>query len=86
MAEPLNPEGVGRFHRLLALIEKTNDSSAELTIWCSNGYAHLEVVSHNLPINEVRLAVGASPLEADEVSEIEERLAAAQRAFRKGEE
>jgi len=69
----LNDHDLRVLRGLLDLIEQTNDPTGTVTVYTSDGYARIEVGSHNLDINAVRLLVGAAPLEADQVAAIKAR-------------
>ena len=86
MSEPLNAEGLRRMRALLDLIERTNDPSATINLWINDGYAHIEATAHNLPINDVRLVMGASPLEPDQIEDIIARKEAAARRALNGDD
>lgn len=85
MKSPLNRETLTKIRAMLDLIEVTNDPGAECKLWVSDDYVSVEVSSANLPINDVRLVVGASPLEVDQVAEIHERKLAARRNALRGD-
>ncbi len=78
MSEPLNPVGLSRLRAIVDLIEHTNDPRAELRVYVSDNYAAVEVRSHNLDRNALRLLFQAAPLESDELEALDEiaRLAA----------
>lgn len=83
MSIPLNQVDLTRIRALIDLIERINDPKADLRIWTSQDYVAIEIKSHNLPINDVRLITGAAPLEADEVQDILRKKQEANEAARR---
>lgn len=73
MHGPLNPTSLTQMRALIDLIEKENNPTADMMIYIQDDYVSVQMKAHRLPINDVRLILGATPLEADEIQEKENR-------------
>lgn len=77
---PITQYSLAQFRALTDLIASCG--RGEVQLYVRDDYVHIEMTGRGLPINDVRTALGAAPLEQDELDEIRARKEAAERNSR----